>query len=112
MLRFIIAAILIGAGVFIFAVATIGVYKFKYVLNRMQVAAQSDTLGLHLICSGTAGLLGFTFATQKVVLVVILFWLTGPLSSHMVAKMELHSQDEDDKDKFEKVFEKGVEEDD
>ena len=39
MIRFIIAAIFIVAGIFVFAAAAFGVFKFKYVLNRMHVAA-------------------------------------------------------------------------
>ena len=33
MIRFIIAAIFIVAGIFVFAAAAFGVFKFKYVLN-------------------------------------------------------------------------------
>ena len=49
MIRFIIAAIFIVAGIFVFAAAAFGVFKFKYVLNRMHVAAKCDSLGALLI---------------------------------------------------------------
>ena len=101
--RFIIAAVLIGAGIFVFAVATAGVFKFKYVLNRMHIAAQSDTLGLLLALSGVAVLTGFTFATLKIVVIVVLFWMSGPVSSHMLAKMEVDSLDPDDENQYEVV---------
>ena len=42
LIRFIIAACLIGFGVFLFAMSTFGVFKFKYVLNRMHAAAIGD----------------------------------------------------------------------
>lgn len=99
--RFIVAAVLIAAGLFIFAVATVGVFKFKYVLNRMHIAAQSDTLGLMLVLAGVAVLTGFTFTTLKIVVIIVLFWMTGPVSSHMLAKMEIDSQEKDDKKQFE-----------
>ncbi len=99
--RFIVAAVLIAAGLFIFAVATVGVFKFKYVLNRMHIAAQSDTLGLMLVLSGVAVLTGFTFTTLKIVVIIVLFWMTGPVASHMLAKMEIDSQEKDDKKQFE-----------
>lgn len=105
MARFIIAAVLIGIGLFIFAAATFGVFKFKYVLNRMHIAAQSDTLGLLCTLVGVAVLTGFTFATLKLAVIVILFWLSGPISSHMIAKMEIASQEKDDADAFETVSE-------
>lgn len=99
--RFIVAAVLIAAGLFIFAVATAGVFKFKYVLNRMHVAAQSDTLGLLLVIAGVAVLTGFTFATLKLVVIIVLFWMTGPVASHMLAKMEIDSQEKDDENQYE-----------
>ena len=99
--RFIVAAVLIAAGLFIFAVATVGVFKFKYVLNRMHIAAQSDTLGLMLVLAGVAVLTGFTFTTLKIVVIIVLFWMTGPVASHMLAKMEIDSQEKDDKKQFE-----------
>ena len=52
MIRFIIAAIFIVAGIFVFAAAAFGVFKFKYVLNRMHVAAKCDSLGALLILVG------------------------------------------------------------
>lgn len=102
--RFIIAAVLISAGIFVFAVATVGVFKFKYVLNRMHIAAQSDTLGLLLVLAGVAVLTGFTFATLKIVVIIVLFWMSGPVSSHMLAKMEIDSQEKDDADRYEVVY--------
>lgn len=103
--RFIVAAVLIAAGIFIFAVATAGVFKFKYVLNRMHIAAQSDTLGLLLVVAGVAVLTGFTFATLKLVVIIVLFWMSGPVASHMLAKMEIDSQEKDDANQYEIVDE-------
>ncbi len=109
--RIVIAVALIAAGILIFALATAGVYKFKYVLNRMHIAAQSDTLGLLFVLSGVAVLTGLTFATLKIVVIIILFWLTSPVSSHMIAKMEIDSKDKDDSDVYEEIYEEGTEDD-
>ena len=65
MIRFIIAAIFIVAGIFVFAAAAFGVFKFKYVLNRMHVAAKWDSLGALLIMAGCMILGGFSFMTLK-----------------------------------------------
>lgn len=109
--RIVIAVALIAAGILMFALATAGVYKFKYVLNRMHIAAQSDTLGLLFVLSGVAVLTGLTFATLKIVVIIILFWLTSPVSSHMIAKMEIDSKDKDDADRYEEIYEEGTEDD-
>ena len=61
MIRFIIAAIFIVAGIFVFAAAAFGVFKFKYVLNRMHVAAKCDSLGALLVLVGCMILGGFSF---------------------------------------------------
>ena len=62
MIRFIIAAIFIVAGIFVFAAAAFGVFKFKYVLNRMHVAAKCDSLGAFLILVGCMILGGFSLS--------------------------------------------------
>ena len=44
-IRFLIGAAFLLFGLGIFAIEMIGVYRFKYVLNRMHAAAMGDTLG-------------------------------------------------------------------
>ena len=41
--RFIIGAVFLLIGMFVFLVEMIGVFKFHYVLNRMHAAAMGDT---------------------------------------------------------------------
>ena len=48
-IRYLIAAVLLIFGVLIACLATFGIFKFKYVLNRMHAAAMCDTLAL-MIC--------------------------------------------------------------
>ena len=43
MVRTVIAAVLLLFGFFMFGTAVLGVYKFRYVLNRMHAAAMGDT---------------------------------------------------------------------
>ena len=101
MVRFIIAAVFIVAGLLIFAIATFGVFRFRYVLNRMHIAAQSDTLGLLLCLIGVVILTGFTFATLKIILVIAFFWAASPLSAHLIARSELSAHAEEDMEQFE-----------
>lgn len=89
--REIISAICFILGVFVFVSGVIGVYKFKYVLNKMHCAALGDTLGLLFICIGAAVYYGFSFATLKVLIIVILFWFASPISSHLIAMLETNS---------------------
>ena len=99
--QFIIAAVLIAAGIFVFFTATIGVFRYKYILNRMHVAAQCDTMGALLCIAGCMVLTGISFTTLKLLLVIAFIWAASPLCAHLIAKAEYVSQDPEDEDAFE-----------
>ena len=101
LIQFIVAAVFICAGIFVFAAATFGVFRFHYVLNRMHIAAQCDTMGALLCIIGVMILSGFTFTTLKFILVIAFLWEASPLASHLIAKAEYVSQDAEDEDTFE-----------
>ncbi len=90
-LQFIIGALLIVMGLIVFGLSVFGVFRFKYVLNRMHAAAMGDTLGILLTVAGLAVLSGFTAVTWKLVLVVIMLWLTSPVASHLIGRLETHT---------------------
>lgn len=101
MVQFIVGAVFICAGIFVFAAATFGVFRFRYVLNRMHIAAQCDTMGALLSLIGVMILTGFTFTTLKFILVIAFIWAASPLASHLIAKAEYVSQEAEDEDSFE-----------
>lgn len=80
-------AILLFLGVIVFVFEIIGIYKYKYVFNRMHAAGMGDTLGLFLCLAGLGLISGFTFTTLKIALVIILMWFTSPTSSHLIASL-------------------------
>lgn len=88
-IREMIAAICIIAGLIIFLLAIFGVYRLKYVLNRMHAAALGDTLGLFLITLGLLIIGKDVFHMLKYVLIIVFFWLSSPIATHMIAKVEL-----------------------
>ena len=95
---------LIAGGIFIviglatMCVAVFGVYRFHYVLNRMHAAAMGDSLGILIIILGLMVLNGFCFGTLKLLLIVIFFWLAGPVSSHMIGKLEVQINEDLEKE--------------
>lgn len=93
-LQFIIGALLIAAGLAVFALSVFGVFRFKYVLNRMHAAAMGDTLGILLTVLGLVVLSGFTAVSLKLLLVVIMLWLTSPVASHLIGRLETHTNKE------------------
>lgn len=84
-----IAAVCIILGILVFCCSILGVYRLKYVLNRIHAAALGDTLGLFLIVLGLLILGKDVFHMLKYVLVVLFFWISSPIATHMIAKVEL-----------------------
>ncbi len=93
----ILAAVLIALGVVCCALAMFGVYRFDYVLTRIHAAAVVDTLGTLLIFLGLILLRGFGWASAKILLILIFQWVTGPVSTHRISKVELMTNPDYDK---------------
>jgi len=98
MIQTIIGLALLTLGVFVACVAVIGTYRFHYVLNRMHATALCDTFGLLLSLAGLVVLLGFTWQSAKMVLIVVFMWLASPVMSHLIARAEVltHTHIEDE----------------
>lgn len=86
--RLAIGTILIFVGLLIIVLAIVGIFRLNYVLNRMHVAATCDTLGMLFILVGLVFIEGITFTTLKLVCIVVFFWLSSPICSHLIAKVE------------------------
>lgn len=97
LLRFILGIFFIILGLLVFIIQIVGVYKFKYILNRMHAAGMGDTMGLSLCMMGTMFLYGWGFTTLKVALIVAFLWLASPVSSHLIANLEVSTNEELDK---------------
>lgn len=87
-LRLGLGTILIFIGLLIIVLAIIGIFRLNYVLNRMHVAATCDTLGMLFILVGLVFFEGITFTTLKLVCIVVFFWISSPICSHLIAKIE------------------------
>lgn len=96
-IRFVLGVGLLIVGVVTFLLEIFGVFKFQYVLNRMQVAAMGDTLGIGASLVGLMILFGFRFATLKLALVIIFLWCASPVSSHLISRLEYTINEDLDK---------------
>ena len=85
---FALVAIFVLASLFMIFCGIFGVYKMKYVLNRMNAAALIDTLALLFMNIGLIIANGFTFTSLKLFLIVLVMWLTSPISGHLISKLE------------------------
>lgn len=98
MLRFGLCAFLMATGLVFEISAVFGVYRFHYVLNRMHAAAMGDTMGILMIMLGLVVANGFSFVSFKLLLIVLLFWMTSPVASHLIGRLELVTNEELDRE--------------
>ena len=93
--RFILAAVLMLFGLFDILTGIAGTFRFRYAVNRMHTAATVDSLGTLSLVLGVLVAVGWDASlTLKLILLVVFLWLTSPLCSHMVARLELWTNDE------------------
>ena len=97
MIREILAAVLIGLGLICCCIAMYGVYRMDYVLSRIHVAAIIDKLGTLLIFAGMILLRGLGWASAKILLILAFQWITGPVSTHRISRVEILSNPDYDK---------------
>lgn len=88
-IRFVVGVGLLLIGLGIFALQIFGVFKFKYVLNRMHAAAMGDTLGIGVSLTGLIVLSGLQFTSLKMALIIVFLWLASPVSSHLISRLEV-----------------------
>lgn len=97
-IRFYICAALITAGLVFEITAVLGVFRFKNALNRMHAAALGDTMGLFFVLLGLSTASGMNMLTVKLLTLCVLFWMTSPVSSHMLARLELETNEHLDRE--------------
>ena len=97
-IRFFIAAALLIFGLIVMCLGVIGVYRFKYVLNRMHAAAMNDTMGILFIMLSLIVMSGFTFTSLKFLLIILMLWLSSPVSSHLIGRFEITTNENIEKE--------------
>lgn len=89
--KFWIAALMMLAGLWAFATAMVGLYRFHYALNRLHAAAKCDTMGILLTLLPLMIMSGLNFTTLKLFLLIVFIWLSNPVSSHLIAHLEVET---------------------
>lgn len=88
-LRLILGCAFLIGGLVIFFTEIFGVFHFHYVLNRMHATAMGDTLGIASCMIGLIIFSGFNFTSLKLMLIVLFLWFASPVSSHVLARLEV-----------------------
>lgn len=94
--RFLVGALLLLCGLGMFLIEMVGVFRFKYILNRMHAAAMGDTLGIGLALLGLIVMNGFNFTSAKLLLVIVFLWFASPVSSHLLARLEVTTNEDEE----------------
>lgn len=102
-IRFLAGACLMLCGLVIFLIEMVGVFRFQYVLNRMHAAAMGDTLGIACSLLGLIVINGFNFTSFKLFCVIVFLWFSSPTSSHLIARLEV-ATDEDKEKHYRMVY--------
>ena len=88
-IRTVLAMALIALGLLVIAISILGLFRLRNALERIHAGALTDTLGVLLVLAGLVVLCGFTTHTLKLAVLLVVLWLTNPVSSHLLARMEL-----------------------
>lgn len=97
MTNVIIGSIFLFVGLICGVISIIGIYRFKFVMNRMHAAAIIDALSLSLIVVGliiVSWNVNFVF---KLLLILVFQWVGSPIASHMVMRLEKDTDKDVDK---------------
>ena len=89
MFRFVLGSAFLLIGMVVFAIEVFGIFRLNCALNRLHSAALGDTFGFSSCMIGLMIMEGFTFSTLKMALVILFFWMASPVSSHLLANLEI-----------------------
>lgn len=88
-IRLILGSVLLFLGVITTLIAILGVFRFRFIMNRMHCAAMIDTLGIALILVGLMVLTGRLDYIPKLAMLMVLLWIGSPIASHLVSRLEI-----------------------
>ncbi len=117
-IRLILGIMFLMIGMHLFLLQVYGVFKLKYILNRMHAAAMGDTLGIGASLVGIMIISGWNFTTLKLALIILFLWCSSPVASHLIARLQAITDEELDqhcdyteevKIRLEKLVEQGDE---
>ncbi len=87
----VLSSLLMFAGAALALIAGIGLQRFDDVFSRMHAATKPATLGLALVLTGAALQAPDAGAVVKLLLVVILQFLTAPVGGHLIGRAAYRS---------------------
>ena len=93
-IRLLLSAALIGSGLVCILFAILGVFKFRFVMNRMHCAAIIDTLGVAFAIAGLMVSGAGMEYIPKLACILLILWVGSPIASHLVGRLEISTDDD------------------
>ncbi|WP_436639928.1 monovalent cation/H(+) antiporter subunit G [Microbaculum sp. FT89] len=82
----VVSGIFLAIGSFFLVVGALGLIRMPDVFTRMHATSVSDTMGAGFLILGMIVQAGFTLVTVKLVIILAVFFFTGPLATHALAR--------------------------
>lgn len=95
-IRFVLTAALVIPGLIVCCIGVYGMFRFDYAANRMHAAALIDTMGIALCVAGLAISAPDIFSALKLLLVAVFWWVSSPVSSHLLCRLEIVTDEQRD----------------
>ncbi len=87
-IRFLCSVILIMFGVSVFFISAVGNFRYAFVLNRMQISTNADTVAISSVLAGLVVANGVDMISIKMVVMLLFMWFANPVAGHVLAKTE------------------------
>ena len=84
--------LLIVAGSFFAVVGMVGLVRMPELFTRMHAVSVTDTLGASMLIAGMMLQAGLSLVTLKLLFILALFFITGPVVTHALAQAALHAK--------------------
>lgn len=93
--RFVCCAVLLIVGLFIQFSAALGIWRLPSALPRMHSVAMGDSLGKLCLVAGLLLCPYDGFGKLKLLFILVFFWLSGPVSSHLLCRFQVEEEQKD-----------------
>lgn len=80
------------AGGFFYVVGAIGLIRMPDIFSRMHAVSVSETLGVGLLIGGMLLQAGPTLVAVKLIFILLMLLMTGPVATHALAHAALHDK--------------------
>ena len=90
-IRFFCVAVLLLTGIAAFVTEVLGLLRFGFVMNRMHAVGVGDSFGLLFVIAAMILSSGPGAAALKLFLLILFMWLTSPVSTHLLGRIEMNT---------------------